>query len=438
MRLFRSLNVTLSCVAALACAASHADTNWPAWRGPSATGVADGNPPATWSETENIKWKVAMPDDGDCTPIIWGDRIFIQTAIADAEDPGASPPADAGREILTRMPTVSYSFRVVCLDRTDGKTLWERTAAEGIPHEGHHPSSSFASYSPVTDGEFVWASFGSRGIHCYTMDGEHVWSQDLIEMLTFRGFGEGSSPALAGDAVVVVADHEGQSKIFAFDKRTGEQLWSHDREEGTSWATPLPVEVGGKLQVITSASNFVRSYDASTGEVVWKCAGLTRGAIPSPVIGHGNVYCMTGYDAFSLLSIRLGGTGDLSGSDAIVWTADHGTPYISSPLLHDDRIYTIENMRPFLSCFDAKTGQVIYDKERLEGIRQMYSSPVGAAGRIYIAGRDGNVLVVKHADAFEILATNKLDDGFDASPVIVGAELFLKGEKSLYCVSEKP
>jgi outer membrane protein assembly factor BamB len=176
----------------------------------------------------------------------------------------------------------------------------------------------------------VWANFGSRGIHCYTVDGEHVWSQDLVEMLTFRAFGEGSSPAIAGDAVIVVSDHEGDSKIYAFDKLTGKPLWSHEREEGTSWSTPLPVEIDGRLQVITSASNFVRSYDVKTGEIVWQCAGLTRGAIPSPVIGHGNVYCMTGYDAFSLLSIRLGGSGDLSNSDAIAWTADHGTPYISS------------------------------------------------------------------------------------------------------------
>ena len=416
------------------------DGYWPTWRGPNADGVAvQGNPPITWSETENIKWKVEMPDSGDGTPIIWGDKIFIQTAVPTAEDKRVAATAEqkSEREIFTPMPTVAFKFNLMCLDRETGKTLWERTAREEIPHEGHHPSSSLASYSPVTDGEHVWVSFGSRGLHCYDVDGNHKWSVGLPELLTFRAFGEGSSPALAGDAIIVVADHEGDSKIFAFNKITGDVLWEKDRDEATSWATPFPVEVDGKWQVITSATNYIRSYDVETGDIVWQCSGLTRVAIPSPVLGFGNVYCTTGFQDPVLLAIELGHTGDLSGTDAIAWQIDTGTPYISSPVLYGDKIYLIDNLKAILSCYKAETGELLYEGERLKGLRQMYSSPTAAAGRLYIAGRRGTTVVLKHSDTFEVLATNTLDDGFDASPVVVGDELFLKGAHYLYCIVEQ-
>ncbi len=420
--------------------AEAADGYWPMWRGPNADGVAvQGNPPTTWSETENIKWKVKMPDSGECTPIIWGDKIFIQTAVPTAEDKRVPATAEqkSEREIFTPMPTVAYKFNVMCLDRETGETIWERTAREEIPHEGHHPSSSLASYSPVTDGEHVWVSFGSRGLHCYDVDGNHKWSVDLPQLLTFRAFGEGSSPALAGDAVIVVADHEGDSKIMAFNKDTGELLWERDRDEESSWATPLPVEVDGKLQVITSGSNLIRSYDVETGDIVWQCAGLTRGSVPTPVLGFDKVYCMTGYLDSSVMAIRLSATGDVSGTDAIAWQLDEGAPYIPSPLLYGDKIYFIEHMKAIISCYKADTGELLYEGQRLEGLKQMYSSPMGAGGKIYIAGRKGTTLVLKHSDTFEVLASNTLDDGFDASPVVVGDELFLKGEHYLYCIAEQ-
>ena len=420
--------------------ADTADGYWPTWRGPNADGVAvQGNPPTTWSETENIKWKVKMPDSGDCTPVIWGDKIFIQTAVPTAEDKRvpATAAQKSEREIFTPMPTVLYRFNVVCLDRETGETIWERTAREEMPHEGHHPSSSLASYSPVTDGEHVWASFGSRGLHCYDVDGNHKWSVDFIEMLTFRAFGEGSSPALAGDAVIVVADHEGDSKIFAFNKATGDLLWERDRDEPTSWATPVPVEVDGRLQVITSATNFIRSYDVETGDIVWQCAGLSGLSVPSPVLGFDKVYCMTGHQDATLLAIQLNATGDVTGTDAIAWQLDKGTPYLPSPLLYGDKIYFIENMRAIISCYKADTGELLYEGQRLKGLRQMYSSPTGAGGKIYIAGRRGTTLVLKHSDTYEVLATNTLDDGFDASPVVVGDELFLKGAQYLYCIAEQ-
>ena len=412
--------------------------NWPNWRGPNADGVAiAGNPPITWSETENIKWKVAMPDAGDGTPIVWGDKMIFLTAIATAEDKRTPPPKDAGREIFTPMPTVPYAFNVMCIDKNTGETLWTTKVAEAIPHEGHHPSSSLAAYSPITDGELIWASFGSRGIHCLDLDGNIKWSQPLPEMLIFRAFGEGSSPAIAGDAVIIQHDHEGDSKIFAFDKLTGDKLWEKDRDEATSWSSPIPVEVDGQMQVITSGSNRIRSYDAKTGEIIWHSAGLTRGAVPTPVIGFNNVYCMTGYQDPSVIAIELGYTGDLTDSDAISWHVTESAPYIPCPVLYDNRLYMIENMKGILSCYNAETGEALYEGQRLQGMKQLYSSPIGAAGRLYISDRAGVTMVVKHADTFEVLATNTLEDSFDSSAVVIGDELFLKGEKYLYCIAEQ-
>ncbi len=418
--------------------ADSATDYWPTWRGPENTGAAlSGNPPTTWSETENIKWKVALPDSGDCTPIIWGDKIFIQTAVPTAEDPDAKVPSqeEAGREVFTKTPTVAYSFGVMCLDRATGKTLWETELLQAVPHEGHHTSSSFASYSPVTDGKHLWVNFGSRGLHCLTVEGECVWSQELTQMLTIRGFGEGSSPAVVGDAVIVVCDHEGDSKIFAFNKLTGDKLWEKDRDEPSTWATPIPVEVDGKMQVVTSGSTAIRSYDPETGDVIWQCSGLKPGALPSPVIGDGMVYCMTGYQENALMAVALGGTGDLTGTDWVKWSIDKDTPYVPSPLLYGDRLYFTSGMRAAVSCYDAKTGEPHYEVEKLKGLKQMYSSPTGANGFVYIAGRKGGTVVLKDSDTFEIVATNVLEDGFDASPVVVGDELFLRGEKFLYCIA---
>ena len=417
----------------------HAEDNWPTWRGPNANGVAlQGDPPVTWSETENVKWKVAMPDAGDCTPIVWGDKIFIQTAVPMEEGAEANrpEPPEIDREIFTQKPKTPYRFSVVCLDKNTGETLWEKPVREEYPHEGFHPSGSLASYSPVTDGKLLWASFGSRGLHCFDLDGNPKWSSDLIPMYTFRGFGEGSSPALIGDSIIVVADHEGDSKIFSFNKDTGALNWEKARDEATSWATPLAAEINGRTEIITSGSNAIRSYDLATGDIVWECSGLTQGAIPTPVIADGKVFCTTGYLDPVMMAINLGGKGDLTTSDAVSWRVEEGAPYISSPLLYNDRIYMFDNLKANLSCYEASTGKAIFVKERLSDLKQIYASPLGVAGRIYLSDRKGTTLVLKQADAIEILATNSLDDEFDASPIAVGDELFLKGSKFLYCIAK--
>jgi outer membrane protein assembly factor BamB len=420
--------------------AATAQDYWPTWRGPDGTGVAvKGNPPITWSESENVKWKVEIPGQGQSSPVVWGDRIYFQTAIdtGRAGTPDAQPAQPAGRGGRGgSAPRTIHKFAVVCLDRATGGIVWQKTAAETMPHEGHQQTGSFAAYSPITDGRLVWASFGSRGLHCFDVDGNLKWSRPLIRMNKRMGFGEGSSPCLAGDAIVVVCDHEGQSMIFAFNKETGEPLWQKERDEGTSWATPVAATVDGKVQVIAAATKLTRSYDAATGELIWQCSGQTQNTIPTPVVAFDTVFCISGYRGSSLQAIRLGRTGDLSGTDAVAWQMSDGTPYVSSPVLMGERLFFCgDGNKGVVSCYNARTGKALYSKQPLEGFDLIYSSFVGVGDRVYVAARNGTVAVLKNADTFEVLATNKLDDGFDATPAIVGDELYLRGNAHFYCIA---
>ncbi len=447
MSRFVFLTVFLCLTAALvtesASGASGSDY-WPTWRGPQATGAArKGNPPVTWSETRNIKWKVKLPGEGTSSPVVWGDSIFFLTAIktdkkgtptSDTEDTDSNrrQPFHGGRR-----PTNVYKFDIVCLNRKAGKVLWQKTVREEMPHEGHHPTHGFASYSPVTDGKYVWASFGSRGVHCYDVDGNHRWSRDLGKLRAKMMFGEGSSPALIGDVLIVVMDHEGDSFIYALNKETGKTIWKQARDEVTSWATPIAATVNRKIQVIISATKFIRSYDVKTGDVVWQCSGQTGNVIPSPVSGFGKVFCTSGFRGSALQAIELGKTGDLSGSAAVTWQINEATPYAPSPLLYGDKIYVCSGNRAIVSCYQAETGKPNFVKQSLKGMGGMYSSPVGVADRVYFVGRDGVSQVIKHSEKFEVLATNTLDDGFDASPAVVGDELYLKGKQHLYCIARR-
>ena len=398
--------------------ANSGNENWPYWRGPDNTGAAkSGNPPTKWSETENIKWKVEYPGEGLSTPIIWGNKIFFLTAIKSEGN--------------------AYKFDFVCMDKSNGDIIWQKTAIETVPHEGHHDTGSFASNSAVTDGKFVWGGFGSRGVHCYNMDGNHKWSKDLGKMKIRAGFGEGSSIALAGNAVIVVMDQEDQSVIYALNKDTGDILWQKDRDEGTTWATPLPVEVNGKLQVVTNATKFIRNYDVENGDIIWQCSGQTDNVIPSPVPGFGMVICTSGFRGNKIQAIELGHTGNLNGTDAIKWeSSNKTTPYVPSPLLYGDKFYVLFNNNAVLSCYNAQTGNPYYKSQKLDGADGYYASPTGAGDKVYLASQNGVTIVIKNADTYEVLASNKLNDHFDASPVVSGNELFLKGKKYLYCISE--
>jgi len=419
---------------------------WPQWRGPLMTGVAPhGDPPIEWSESKNIKWKVEIPGLGHATPIVWEDRIYIQTAVKtdkkaaskEAGEEPAKPRGHGGGRMRIEAPTHLHQFVVLALDRQTGKTIWQRTVREELPHEGNHQDASQASNSPVTDGQHLFAHFGSRGLYCLDMDGKVLWQKDLGEMQTRRSFGEGSSPALYGDTLVVNWDHEGQSFIVALDKRTGTQKWKVDRDEPTSWATPLVIDVGGKPQVVTSAANSVRAYDLGTGDLRWKCSGMTMNVVPSPFESDGLLYFTSGFRGSALMAVRYAGAeGDITGSESVAWVyKDKGTPYVPSMALHDDRLYFLDTNRAMLACVDAKTGSPLYTNQRLEGLQGVYASPVVASGRVYIAGRGGKTAVIQDGPEFKLLATNALDESFAASPVIVGREILLRGRSHLYCIA---
>lgn len=424
--------------------------NWPAWRGPLATGVAPhAQPPVTWAEDKNIKWKVAIPGRGTASPVIWGDQVFILTAIpvesaagTDATKPAEGARPDGGGQRRGGggggggKPTIQQKFTILSLDRATGKVRWEKTARTQLPHEGHHKDHGFASGSPVTDGEVLIASFGSYGIFAYDLTGKLLWEKDLGDMQTRNGFGEGSSPALDGDTVVVLWDHEGEDFIVALHKRTGKEIWRQKRDEPTGWCTPLIVSHGGRKQVVVNGTNKARGYDLATGEPLWECGGQTVNAIPTAVADAERVYVMSGFRGAACTAITLGRKGDLTGSDAVVWSLNKGTPYAPSPLLSNGRLYFHAGNNAQLSIYDAKAGKVELDTARLNGLTGVYASPVAAAGRVYLVGRDGGMLVIKDGPALEILATNKLDDGFDASPALVGTDLFLRGREYLYCITE--
>jgi outer membrane protein assembly factor BamB len=418
------------------------DRNWPRWRGPAETGVAPhAKPPVEWSETKNVRWKVAIPGEGSASPIVWGDRVFVTSAIDTGKAPAADAPKTQGQASPPGAPPGrntenEWRFAVMALRRSDGSVIWDRTARTERPHEGTHQTGSFAANSAVTDGETLYAYFGSRGLYAYDFDGNLKWERDFGDMTIRYSFGEGSSPALHGDTLVLIWDDEKESFIVALDKKTGEEIWRKTREEQTSWTTPLILDVGGRAQVITSATGQVRSYDLATGDLVWHTGGMTFNAIPSPVYADGIVYLMSGFRGNALKAIRLAeAKGDVSGTSAVVWEYAQDTPYVPSPLLYDGILYFLKSNNAILSAFDAKTGKAHYSLQRLEPLTNIYSSPVGAAGKVYVTDRRGYTIVLDAGPTYRVAATNKLDDGFDSSAAVVDGEIYLRG-KSLYCLAE--
>jgi outer membrane protein assembly factor BamB len=425
--------------------APEAERYWPKWRGPLMTGVAPhATPPVEWSETKNVRWKVEIPGKGSATPVVWKDRIYVLTAVATGDRAAVAPaPAPAPEPGQRRRgprgitPEYVQKFMILALQRSDGKVLWERVLREELPREGTHQTGTWASSSAATDGEMILAFFGSRGLYALDMDGKPLWEKDLGEMTVKLGFGEGSTPALGKDRVIVQWDHEGESFIVALDRKTGRELWRRTREEGTSWASPLLVEHAGKTQVVTSATNKVRAYDAESGDVIWETPGMTQNAIPTPVHRNGLLILTSGFRGNALLAVNLAeARGDISASPAITWKLDRDTPYVPSPLLYGDELYFLKGNSGLLSCFNATTGERHYGPTRLEGVSNVYASPVGADGRIYIASREGTTAVIQRGPEFKTLATNTLEDGFDASPVAVDSELYLRGQRFLYRISE--
>jgi outer membrane protein assembly factor BamB len=414
--------------------------NWHHWRGPNADGSAPrAQPPLKWDATTNIKWKVALPGKGSSTPIVWGDRVFVTTAVETVRVATASelPKPDPRFKLTPKPPKNFYRFIVLCLERDTGKKLWERVAAERVPHEGHHETHSYAAGSPTTDGKFVYVSFGSFGTYCYDFDGNLKWSRDLGPLHTRYGWGEAVTPVVAGDSLLINYDQEADSALYCLDAASGKDRWVEKRDEKSSWNTPLVAEHAGRKQVITSGTTRIRSHDLATGKIVWECGGMTVNPIPSAVKFEDSVICMSGYKGAMAVSIPLGSTGDLGQNGKVNWRYTSGTPYVPSPALVGDRLYFTALNGELLTVLDARTGKPVIEKERLPQARGFYGSPISAAGRINFTDQAGTTVVLKAGDEFEVLAINKLNDQIDASPVAVGRQLFLRSHGALYCIEEK-
>lgn len=396
--------------------------NWGHWRGPTGNGAAlEGQPPTEWSSTKNVKWKIAIPGRGSSSPVVWDNKVFITTAV----------PVDSNNR------NGKLAFEILCLNRANGDIVWKKTAVEAKPHEGTHQTNGYASASPCTDGQHVYAHFGSRGLYCYTMDGEFVWKRDDLGSMKIRNsFGEGSSPTIADDKILIPWDHEGGSALYALNKLTGQTIWKTDRDETTNWATPLVVDNNGKKQVVTNGQKFARGYDLETGKELWRCGGQTERPVASPVAEKGLVFVGSGHKGSFLGAFHLDGKGDIKGTKNVAWTIDRDTPDIGSPLLSSGRIYFHKGKSGQLSCVDAATGKPFYMGNRIPGLDTIYASPVAAGGHVYLSSRNGKISVIKDSSELNIVATNDMGETVDATPAPVDNELFIRGENHLFCIAE--
>ena len=403
-----------------------AKDEWRQWRGPNNNGVAESDAPLKFSDSENVKWRVPIPGKGHSTPVISDGTLYLTSSAESGSD------AESGT-------LVDHDFLVIAIDIETGKEIWRKVAATAKPHEGYHRRyGSFASNSPVTDGEILIASFGSRGVYAYDMDGNLQWKADIDPMYMRNAFGEGIAPALHGDSLILQNDHEGESYIAVLDKRTGKERWRAEREERSSWPQPIVVQYDGREQLVTSATR-VRSYDLATGELIWEAAGLGANAIPAVInVNDEMVIAMSGYRDPNLLAIKLGGKGDITGDPKYVkWTNDRGNAYSASPVLHDGILYFVTD-RGMVSAFDAVTGEKHYHQQRLPQTYTFKASPVLANGKLYLASEEGDVIVLKAGAEYEVLAVNGMgDEMFVSSPVVLDGRLYLRSQDELFCIAEE-
>ena len=430
--------------------ASLAGQQWPSFRGPNASGVADGQPTASkWNTAtgENIIWKAPIEGLAVSSPIVWGDRVFVSTAVS--SDPNAGIRTGLYGDVQPSNDTSKHTWRLIALDRRTGKVLWDRVANEGAPKTKRHPKSSQASATPATDGRRVVVSFGSQGLYTYDFDGKLLWKQDL-GVLNAGWFydpdvewGMASSPIIWKNFVIVQCDIQKGSYLAAFDVATGKQLWRTPREEIPSWSTPTIYEQDGRAELVTQATKFTRGYDPSTGKELWRLSGNSEIAIPTPIIGPGLIIVANGYTPIQpIYAIRPGASGDITlktgqtQSESIAWSMNRGGPYIPTPVIYRDQLYVLA-INGVLTTYDVRTGQRVY-QQRVGSGGSFSASPVAADGKIYILSEDGEVFVVKAGPAYELLATNSMGEVVMASPAISSGTLIIRGVKNLFAIASKP
>jgi outer membrane protein assembly factor BamB len=423
--------------------------DWPSFRGPTASGVADGfAAPEKWDATkgEGVLWKTPIPGLSVSSPIVWGDRLFVVTAVS--SDPNAVFRHGLFGDVEPSKDVTPHSWRVLCLDKRTGRVLWERVAHEGVPKTKRHPKSSQASPTPVTDGKIVVAHFGSEGLYAFDMDGKPLWKRDL-GVLNAGWFydpdyewGVASSPILWHELVIVQCDIQKGSFVAAFRAKDGELVWRTDRDEIPSWPTPTVAEIGGKVELVTHATKFIRGYDPRTGQELWRLGPNSEVTTPTPIVAHGLVYVTNGYRGIQpIYAIRLGGHGDLTlpeGKDAsefVAWSKKKGGPYTPTPIVYGDQLYAVSNNGVFTS-WDATTGAQIYQQRIGEQGGAYSASPVAADGKIYLSMEDGEVNVVKAGREFELLARNPIGEVLMATPALSEGVLYVRGMQSVFAIGK--
>lgn len=431
----------IAIVLATASASSYAE-DWPRFRGPGAAGVVMGGvvPPSEWTKTRNVAWKVEVAGHGWSCPIVTGGRVFVTSCVSKDKPVAPKTGYYAPREVKT--PDTEQRWTVFCLDATNGKVLWEQVAHQGVPKHSIHVKASYASETPVTDGQRVYAYFGNVGLYCYDFGGKQLWSKSWEVVPTRLGWGTGASPVLHGDHIYIINDNEKSSFLVALDKVTGKEIWKVDRDEKSNWATPFIWESGKRTEIVTCGTNKVRSYDLE-GKLLWQLGGMSSICVPSPVVAHDLLIISSGYEfgrPRPVFAVRPGASGDISlkkdetSNEFIAWYNEPAGSYHPTPLVLGDYLYILYSTG-FIACFEAKTGKPVYEKQRLGG--SFTASPWAYDGKIFCLSEEGTISVVKAGREFEILGKNVLDEVALATPAIADGRLFLRTVSHLYCI-EKP
>jgi outer membrane protein assembly factor BamB len=425
--------------------------NWPGWRGEGQGVSTESGLPTEWSSSQNIAWKVPVGGRGHSSPIVWGDRVFLTTAVEGDLAPGNKAPTHLidGKEFV-HPDSVGvdkrHTYKVMALDLATGKQLWERTAYDGPVYDNRHKKGSYASPTPVTDGKRVYAYFGSEGLYAYDFAGKLAWKSDIGDIATI-GMGTASSPVLYKDLVILQCDDSGDNKSFlvALDTNTGKERWRTKRDVSVTWATPVLVKAGAQTgtqsgtqsgardELVASASEWIVGYDPSTGKELWRTKGVDSNAIHTPLVGHGLVIVTAGYPTKAVIAIKPGGTGDVSGTDRVAWTFNKGTAYVASPILYGDYLYLLAD-NGVLTCLDAKTGEVKYEGGRPPKPGRFTASPVAFEGKILTTSENGDTFVTKAGPVHEVVRTNSIDEMVMATPAISQGRILLRTVEHLYCI----
>ena len=418
-----------------------AGDTWPQWRGPSGRGVSEASDfPSEWSPVTHVGWKTPVPGRGHSSPVVWGDRLFLTTSIEGVRVPDHQAPDHLGYDLkpgYLHPDSVGvdyrYELRVIAFDARSGRQVWERTSYEGLMYDNRHRKNTYASSTPVTDGRLVYAFFEAAGVYAYDYAGTLVWKAS-IGNIAKGGMGPGTSPILFEDLLILQADQEmgAGSAIVALDKRTGKQVWRTARTTRRSWATPLIVDAGGRIELIASGAEMVAGYDPRTGRELWRSRGTESHPIPSAVAGLGLVFFTAGSQAKRAMAVRPGGDGDVTGS-AIVWSYRKGTAYVPSPILHGKFLYLMTDTG-LMTCLDALTGAVQYEGGRPPVPATFTSSLVAYGDRLLMTSEDGDTFVVKAGPAHEILRTNSIGEPVYASLALADRTIFIRGAQHLFAV----